>query len=273
MAICPKCLIDIPLGVEACAQCGTTASDRAMGPSLAAPLVPSSESGAGAAQSDSRYTNPVALSAPLPSPMVEPILTPATAPTEQKPFPSHTSAFLGQDANDSFGDPMTLAATPAESARGVTPTLPLQDRPSSTTVCDANKVVRGEEPVPATISPSNQTPIPQEPPVLPKLRVLRGLRMNQEYPIYQGRNTIGRFADKPVDIDLTAQEAEGQVWSSRQHAVVTFDKGVLLIEDLNSLNGTWLNGNRIHPGQQRLIKPGDVIQIGTVQLKIVTDMV
>ena len=89
--------------------------------------------------------------------------------------------------------------------------------------------------------------------------------------MYGGRNLIGRFADKPVDIDLIAQEAEGQIWSSRQHAAVTFDKNLFFVEDLNSLNGTWLNGARIHPGQQRMMKPGDVIQVGTVQLKLMVD--
>jgi pSer/pThr/pTyr-binding forkhead associated (FHA) protein len=43
----------------------------------------------------------------------------------------------------------------------------------------------------------------------------------------------------------------------------------VLIEDLNSLNGTWINGARIHAGQQRLLKPNDVIQVGHVQLKLV----
>ena len=37
---------------------------------------------------------------------------------------------------------------------------------------------------------------------------------------------IGRFADKPVDIDLMTQESLEQIWCSRQHAVVIFDRGV-----------------------------------------------
>jgi len=117
--------------------------------------------------------------------------------------------------------------------------------------------------------PATPPAAPVAPPVRPKLVVIRGQRMNQEYPVYEGRNTVGRFADRPVDIDLNAQEAEGQVWSSRLHAALTFDRNVLLVEDLNSLNGTWVNGIRIPSGQQRLLKAGDVIQIGTVQLKVV----
>ena len=99
--------------------------------------------------------------------------------------------------------------------------------------------------------------------------MIRGQKINHEYPLYEGRNVIGRFADRPVDIDLVFQEAEGQIWSSRQHAIITFDKNLLLVEDLNSLNGTWLNGARMSAGQKRPLKPNDVIQIGTVQLRLV----
>jgi len=102
----------------------------------------------------------------------------------------------------------------------------------------------------------------------PKLVVLRGLKINTEYPIYEGRNTIGRFADKPVDIDLVSQESIEQIWCSRQHAVITFDRGAVLVEDLNSLNGTWVNGSRIHAGQYHALKHGDVLQVGTVQMKL-----
>jgi pSer/pThr/pTyr-binding forkhead associated (FHA) protein len=124
--------------------------------------------------------------------------------------------------------------------------------------------------VPAT-HPADQAVAPavEPPPSRPRLVVLRGLRINTEYPIYEGRNTIGRFADKPVDIDLVSQESIEQIWCSRQHAVVTFDRGVVAVEDMNSLNGTWVNGARILPGQGHLLKHGDVLQVGTVQLKLV----
>jgi pSer/pThr/pTyr-binding forkhead associated (FHA) protein len=105
--------------------------------------------------------------------------------------------------------------------------------------------------------------------VKPKLVVLRGMRLGAEYPLYDGRNVVGRFADKPVDIDLVSQEAVEQIWCSRQHAVLVCEKGAVSLEDLNSLNGTWLNGARVHAGQPRPVKPGDVVQIGTVQMKLV----
>jgi pSer/pThr/pTyr-binding forkhead associated (FHA) protein len=72
-----------------------------------------------------------------------------------------------------------------------------------------------------------------------------------------------------VDIDLVSQESVEQIWCSRQHAVITLDRGTVVVEDMNSLNGTWVNGTRIHPGQYHPLKHGDIVQVGTVQLKLV----
>lgn len=102
----------------------------------------------------------------------------------------------------------------------------------------------------------------------PKLVVIRGQKLNIEYPIYTGDNFIGRTDEKPVDIDLDDQESPDRVWCSRQHArIVSDDKG-LSIEDLGSQNGTFVNRARIYPGQLRPLENGDVVQIGTVQMKL-----
>jgi hypothetical protein len=104
--------------------------------------------------------------------------------------------------------------------------------------------------------------------IKPKLIVTRGQRVNVEYPIYEGENYIGRADDKSVDIDVEDQEASDRVWSSRQHALILFQEGQLSIEDLNSTNGTFVNRLRVHPGQKRPLQINDVIQIGTVQMKV-----
>ncbi len=134
---------------------------------------------------------------------------------------------------------------------------------------------------PATVQgapPPAPAPAPSVPPVgdgklpagaQPRLVVMRGLKRNVEYPIYEGQNFIGRADEKPVDIDLEDQEPPDRIWSSRQHALIIFENGTLTIEDLNSSNGTFLNRNKIYPAQPQQLKPNDVIQIGTVQLKLV----
>lgn len=102
----------------------------------------------------------------------------------------------------------------------------------------------------------------------PKLCVTRGLKQNVEYPVYEGQNFIGRADEKPVDIDLDDQEAPDRVWSSRQHALITLENGVMSVEDLNSANGTFVNRAKVHPGTKVNLKPDDVVQVGTVQLKV-----
>src|SRR5947208_6781265 len=103
----------------------------------------------------------------------------------------------------------------------------------------------------------------------PALLVLRGQKISVEYPIYEGDNFIGRADEKPVDIDLEDQEPPDRIWSSRQHALITFENNLLTLEDLNSSNGTFLNRNKIYPAQPQPLKPNDVIQIGNVQLKVI----
>jgi hypothetical protein len=104
----------------------------------------------------------------------------------------------------------------------------------------------------------------------PKLKVIRGLKIGVEFPIYPEYNYIGRADEKPVDIDLEDQEPPDRVWCSRQHSVIHFDEagGVLTIEDLNSSNGTYVNRNKVYPGQKKQLAPNDVVQIGTVHLKV-----
>ncbi|MBI1914525.1 MAG: FHA domain-containing protein [Planctomycetes bacterium] len=101
-----------------------------------------------------------------------------------------------------------------------------------------------------------------------RLLVVRGAKPGMEYPIFEGPNVIGRADQKPVEIDLEFQESPERIWSSRQHAVITCDDGALVIEDLNSSNGTYVNRSRVPPGKKQELKANDLIQIGEVQLKV-----
>lgn len=102
----------------------------------------------------------------------------------------------------------------------------------------------------------------------PKLEVVRGERTGATFAVLEGKNIVGRTVHQPVDIDLTGQEPIERVWTSRHHACLQFDGGTVLIEDMSSLNGTFVNRTRIFPGQQRVLHPNDVVQVGTVQLRL-----
>ncbi|MCX7935920.1 MAG: FHA domain-containing protein, partial [Planctomycetota bacterium] len=55
--------------------------------------------------------------------------------------------------------------------------------------------------------------------------------------------------------------------ASRQHAQVRSDAGQVVIEDLNSANGTFVNEQRLEPGKPYVLQPGDEIAISTTRIR------
>jgi hypothetical protein len=169
------------------------------------------------------------------------------------------------------GMAVSEAVAVAESAPVATPVAeatPAPDVLETLAVPSESAVPSNGESVsaPPAAAPAEAEPLPAD--AKPKLVVIRGQRINAEYPLYEGDNYLGRADEKAVDVDLEDQEPPDRIWSSRQHALITFENGQLAIEDLNSLNGTFVNRLRIHPGQKRPLHVNDVIQIGTVQMRI-----
>jgi len=86
-------------------------------------------------------------------------------------------------------------------------------------------------------------------------------------------STIGR-AD-PVtgirpDIDLTHVDTNRSV--SRRHAkIVRHDEGYALLEEVGTLNGTFVNDEKIQTGAPFRIQDGDAVRIGLVQMKVVLE--
>lgn len=130
----------------------------------------------------------------------------------------------------------------------------------------AEVIPEGEAAPDAPAKPADVERLPAD--ARPRLVVLRGLRVGIEYPLYEGHNFIGRMDEKPVDIDLEDQESPERMLCSRQHAVITYEDGKLIIEDLNSTNYTYVNRAKIYPGQKRPLRANDVIQVGTVQMRV-----
>jgi len=55
---------------------------------------------------------------------------------------------------------------------------------------------------------------------------------------------------------------------SRKHAVVEKDGGHIVLTDLNSSNGTRLNGTPLLPMRRCIIRHGDALQLGALQLRV-----
>lgn len=76
------------------------------------------------------------------------------------------------------------------------------------------------------------------------------------------------YLDKPV-LSI-GRLASNDIWLadpfvSRQHCVIRNEDGQYVIEDLNSANGTYVDGERIH---SRLLEDGSLIQIGISQFVV-----
>ena len=81
---------------------------------------------------------------------------------------------------------------------------------------------------------------------------------------------IGRSdeASKYVpDIDLANYEAREKGVSRRHAALVTY-QGAAHVVDLNSINGTFLNGKRLSPDMPYALKESCEIRLGTLKLTI-----
>jgi pSer/pThr/pTyr-binding forkhead associated (FHA) protein len=67
------------------------------------------------------------------------------------------------------------------------------------------------------------------------------------------------------DVDLTSDIQGGQS-ISRRHAKIAAFRGLHLIEDLGSTNGTAVNGRPLNQGQRAPLQPGDHITLGLCEL-------
>lgn len=83
------------------------------------------------------------------------------------------------------------------------------------------------------------------------------------------RLVLGRdvVAGQKPDIDLNAYEAYKK-GVSRTHAALMCVDDTLRIMDLNSANGTYLNGQRLAPYQHRLLRDGDLVRLGNLAIRI-----
>lgn len=69
------------------------------------------------------------------------------------------------------------------------------------------------------------------------------------------------------DVDLSNEQGS-EKGVSRRHARITRREDQVFIEDLNSLNGTFLNATRLVPELPYPLKDGDQVQLGKLMLTI-----
>jgi DNA-binding winged helix-turn-helix (wHTH) protein len=96
------------------------------------------------------------------------------------------------------------------------------------------------------------------PPVRASPATIEVFWMRQSFPLSDGEHIAGRDAECSLLIDGTTV--------SRRHARITVASGAATIEDLDSTNGTYVNGTRIS-ALTRLV-PGDEFALGSEVLRV-----
>ena len=85
-----------------------------------------------------------------------------------------------------------------------------------------------------------------------------GVPVGKAFPL-SPVTVIGRSTDVEVSLNDT--------FLSSEHARMELRDGVWSLEDLNSTNGTFLNGFEVRTASE--VNPGDVVRVGRVELKLV----
>ncbi|EFO80951.1 forkhead-associated protein [Oscillochloris trichoides DG-6] len=248
MPFCPQCGVDNPAAARFCDQCGAQ-----LIPVGAAPPAPP----APPVQAPQAAIGPTIIAGPSTCPQCG------------------TSVIPGEAFCDACGASL-LAGSVAPSA--APPALPYAGVPAQPNYPPPQPVVPPVPPAPPVAPPQQISPPPLvNPPVQPQGRpslagislVVQSNAANLPLPA-SGQAVIGR-AD-PVsnvfpDIDLSDQGAlERGV--GRRHARIFLQSGLVLIEDLNSTNGTFLNTTRVQPGHPQTLRSGDEVRLGTLVMKV-----
>lgn len=191
----------------------------------------------------------------------------------------------GLDYCDGCGAKLTPAAAATGSpAAPATTSEPPAPEASSEAAASAEKPA--EEPPKAAEAPTGEikpeaaaaAPTPAAPEPAPatfkaKLRIIRGGRKDHEFPLEDGNNMVGRWDPDTgsfPEVDLDADDPEAKI--SRKHALIRIADGKITVEDVGSLNGTYVNrGARLVPGSAIELKNGDEVIIGKTFLKLTVD--
>src|SRR5947209_3662590 len=95
---------------------------------------------------------------------------------------------------------------------------------------------------------------------MPKLVVLSEGLTGKSYELKVEKTTIGRVEDNAFQI------AEQSV--SSHHCEILHKGTDVIVKDLNSTNGTYINGEKI---SEKPLKPGQILRLGTIEVRLEGD--
>jgi hypothetical protein len=281
MPFCPQCGVDNPAGARYCDQCGamlipvpaqTTAPASA--PATSVPAIGPTvcpQCGQAAIPGEAFCDN---CGAPLsaPSRSVAPVAPPPHSAAPPQPvYPPPTPVTIPPTAPVSPA-PTAPPASPPPAAPAAPPSYhaPPAPPPPAAPAAPPSYQAPPAQPAPARspVSPPTSTPVSGRTSLAPSVLVVVGAGASLPLPAAP-QAIIGR--SDPVskfypDIDLNPYGALDQ-GVGRRHARIFVQGGQVLIEDLDSINGTLVNGQRVLPFQSRALADGDQITLGRMLLR------
>jgi len=281
MPVCPNCGSPQPDGAAFCDECGATLGEvaPAVVTPVAAPVQPAPTVAATTCHACGAPVRPgepfcdncgaaLGPAAPIPPPQVAapapptPAVAPAPAPAAALVCPNcGTELEPGSNFCDMCGASVGAAMPP------VPPPAPTPAPPLAPTAAPP--------PIPTPVPPVQPPPVaPAPPPAYPPGAAVQGRLVvqgtNATLPFPPGKTEIIVGREDPVSgifpgIDLTDHGGdEGGV--SRQHARIFAQGTQVFIEDLNSTNYTYINQQKLTPGQPHPLNSGDEVRFGRVKL-------
>jgi pSer/pThr/pTyr-binding forkhead associated (FHA) protein len=91
-----------------------------------------------------------------------------------------------------------------------------------------------------------------------KLVIQTGKKAGKVYRLRAAETVLGRKSD--CDLVIACADV------SRRHCLLTFRDGFLSVEDIGSVNGTYVNGGRI--GAKKALRPRDSLEVGQMRFVI-----
>ncbi len=167
------------------------------------------------------------------------------------------------------------AAAPAEQVHPAAEPAPAQSALAADSA-PISEPAPTPEPAPAVEPAPSPAPTPAGAPTFKaKLKLIRGGRTGNEFPLESGNNLVGRWDPETgafPEVDLEADDPEAKI--SRKHALIRLQGTRITIEDIGSLNGTYVNRQpRLTAGTPQDLKDGDEIIIGKTFFKVIIEPV
>jgi hypothetical protein len=102
------------------------------------------------------------------------------------------------------------------------------------------------------------------------LEVVRGANVGRRFALERGETILGNAPNGSPSINLADQEGNAPRRMAARQAKIELRNGNPVVADLESPGGTFVNRQRVLPGKGRPLELDDVIQLGSVQLRVVS---